>query len=102
LGAVVVIEESSFPAALRQWCRLVRQRPGSLLVAEVLALGFALVLAVPLGLLAGALATRADPPELSLAAALTLRVLLGVLGAVVLAYLLVANVFVYLHLRYER
>src|SRR5207302_519593 len=102
LGGVVVIEQASFLKALGQWGRLVRQRRGPLLLAEGLALGFALVVAVPLALLAAALLTRAVPSEHALATDLTLRVLFGLLGSVILAYLLVANVFIYLHLRYER
>jgi hypothetical protein len=102
LGALVAIEQGSFIKALGLWGRLVRQRRGPLLLAEGLALGFALVVAVPLALLAAGLLSRGVPAEHALATELTLRVLLGLLGSVVLAYLLVANVFIYLHLRYER
>src|SRR5205823_1732317 len=83
LGTVVVVEGGTYAMALAQWWRFVRQKPGRLLLAEGLALGTGLVLAVPLGLLLGALATRWPGTEFGLATALTLRVLAGLLGSVV-------------------
>jgi hypothetical protein len=102
LGALVVVEQYTFPKALREWARLVWQKPGRLVLAEGLALGVGLVIAAPLGLLVSVLATRLAGAEFALAATLTQRVLLGLLGSVVLGYLVVANVFIYLNLRYER
>ena len=102
LGALVVVEGCSFLSALRRWCRLVWQRPGRLLLAEALALGVALLLAVPLGLLMTALTTRTPDSDFALANTLVWRSLAGLFGSVVLAYLVVANVFIYLHLHYER
>jgi hypothetical protein len=102
LAALLVVEECSFLSALRQWGGLVRRRLARLLLAEGLALGMALLLAAPLALLAAALASRPIEPDLDLAARLTQRALYGLAGSVVLAYLAVANVFIYLHLRYER
>ncbi len=102
LAALLVVEECSFVSALRQWCRLVRNQLGKLLLAEMLALGVGLLLAAPLALLAFALGTRPSEPEHALAVESTCRVLYGLLGSVVLAYLVVANVFIYLNLRYER
>jgi hypothetical protein len=102
LGAVVAVERCSFVSALLQWGRLVWQRPARLIVAEGLVLGVGLLLAVPLALLVVALGSRPTGP-LSADALLVTRYLLGgLLGSVVLAYLVVANVFVYLNVRYER
>jgi hypothetical protein len=102
LGAVVVVEQCSFLSALRQWGRLVWQCPGRLFLAEGLVLGVGLLLALPLGLLVYALSTRPIPADFAVAATLTQCILGGLLGSVVLAYVVVANVFVYLKLRYER
>lgn len=101
-AALVVIEEVSFRRGLGQWLRLVRGQFHRLLLAEGLAVVFAALLAVPLLLVLGLLATRGDgaPAQAELLAA-TRTFLLGVAAAVPLAYLLVANVFIYLKLRYE-
>jgi hypothetical protein len=102
LGAVVVVEDASILSALGQWCRLVRQRAGRLLLAEALAVGVGLVIVAPLALLAAALLTRLSAPEFAATAAITQNVLCGLIASVGLAYLVVANVFIYLNLRYER
>jgi hypothetical protein len=100
LATVFVVEQGRAGSGLGQWLRLA-WRPGRLLLAEGLALGVGLLLAAPLALLVAALASRSDPPELALASAMSQGVLYGLIGAVFLAYLVVANVFIYLHLRYD-
>lgn len=96
-ATLLVVEELSFVRGLAAWLRLVRARFGRLLLAETLALILAMLLSLPLQVLTRLVATGAEdaPGE---AALLVLRV---TLAAVPAAYLLVANVFIYLKLRYE-
>jgi hypothetical protein len=101
VGALLVVEDCSVLAGLWQWLKLVRQGPGRLLVAEGMALGIALVLALPLLVLLAVLHTWTPDPVVALAVELTRAVVAGLALALPLAYLLVANVFIYLNLRYE-
>ena len=71
-----------------------------LLLAEVLALGIGLVIAGPLGLLGLLVSGRGETVGVE-GVAVTRAVLLGLLTGVFLAYLVVANVFIYLNLRYD-
>jgi hypothetical protein len=99
LGPVLVVEHCSLGAGVARWARLLRAKGTRLLFAEGLALAVGLVLVAPILLLVW-LAVPANPPEeLALTADLTKAVLFGLGGAALLAYLLVANVFLYLHLR---
>jgi hypothetical protein len=96
---VVVVEECSAPQALRQWWALLRQHPGRVVVYEGLALALAAVLALPLllAVAAAGAAVGATGP----AAAATLAVLGGLALTPALAVLAVANVHIYVNLRYE-
>ncbi len=99
LTPVVVVEECPASQALRQWWALLRQHPGRVVVYEGLALVWALALALPLLLavaVAAGLVGTAAP-----AAAATLAVLTGLALAPALAFLAVANVCLYVNLRYE-
>jgi hypothetical protein len=100
LAPVIVIEQTSLDGGLEHWLRLIRQHPGSVLLYELLAVGvglaLALVAALPLLLLGQPFDER-----LSVTAATTRNVLLGLPAASLVAYLTVANVFIYLNLRYE-
>jgi hypothetical protein len=101
LAALVVVESGSVVSALGQWLALAWRKPARLLLAEGLAVGLALLVAGPLLLLGSALLTRTDGAEFALAGEITRRVLFGTLASVALAYLVVANVFIYLNLRYD-
>ena len=100
LAPIVVVEEASVATGLSHWLRLLRQHPGSVLLYEGLAVGIglaiALVPALPLLFLG-----QVGDDQLSLTAATTRNVLLGLPAAFLFAYLTVANVFIYLNLRYE-
>jgi len=96
LGALLVVEEASFAPALARWLSLIWRKGRRILLAELLALGIGLLLAAPLALLGLLLASRFGGSEASLAGAITLSVLLGLLSSLLLAYLVVANVFIYL------
>jgi hypothetical protein len=101
LGPLIVVEGCSALSCLARWRALLRQHLGRLLLAESLAVGIAGLLSVPLALILFALWT-VHPIEPAALAHNVLRVmLLGVTGALVFSYLIVANVFIYLHLRYE-
>jgi hypothetical protein len=66
-----------------------------------LALGIALVLAMPLALLLAILWTWQPAPTFGLAVDMTRAVIGGLMLAFPVAYILVANVFIYLNLRYD-
>jgi hypothetical protein len=101
MGALIAVESGSFLSALGQWLALVWKKGRRLLLAEGLAVGLCGVIAVPLALVGAAVLTRFDGTEFSLAVSIARSVLLGLLASGVLAYLVVANVFIYLNLRYE-
>jgi hypothetical protein len=100
LAPVMVVEEVGVEAGLAHWWRLLREHPGSVLLYEVLAVGVGLAVALVPALPLLFLGQPADD-RLSLAAATTRNVLLGLPAALLFAYVTVANVFIYLHLRYE-
>jgi hypothetical protein len=100
LAPIMVVENASVEGGLSHWWRLLRQHPGSVLLYQVLAAGIGLVLAVVSALPLWFISQPADGP-LSLTATATRNVLLGLPVALLFAYLTVANVFIYLHLRYE-
>ena len=97
LASILVVERCSFHSGLFQWFRLVRQYGGQLVFAETLAITFAALLTLPLVGIA-AIVAWAYPPG---ANGWMPCVLGGLAAAVPIAYVLVANVFIYLKLRYE-
>ena len=112
LGPAIVVEESSWIAGIREWRQLVREHFGRVLVYEGLALMLGLAVALPLtAAVSLALVGRPDlipawPVHetygenwitggvMAALESLTLAPLLAVIG--------VANVFIYLNLRYEQ
>jgi hypothetical protein len=101
LGPLLVVEECSVLGGLTRWRALLRQHLGRLLLAESLAIGIAGLLSVPLGLILLGLWTIHPIEPAELAVNVLRTVLAGIAAALVLSYLVVANVFIYLHLRYE-
>ena len=93
-----MIEETSAFGALRAWLAILRQHLGRIYLYEALALAIAGVLTLPL-LIPIALASGAAHSHFAERA--TLQVLAGVACTPMLAYIFVANVFIYLNLRYE-
>jgi hypothetical protein len=100
LGPVLIVEECSVGAALRQWGGLLRRHLGRVLMYEYLALVLAALAALPL-LIPVELATLILGPEVAAAAYEAVWLLRGLALTPGVAYLLVANVFIYLALRYE-
>jgi hypothetical protein len=103
LAPILIIEEASVPRALMQWLQLLRQHPNQVFLYEAMALAVAFVVALPF-VLPVEWAASATPEEgmPALATAAVLWLLRGLAFTPALAYLIVSNVFIYLHLRYEQ
>jgi hypothetical protein len=101
LAPVLVVEDCRVITGLRQWLRLVQQDTGRVVLYEALAIGLALVIALPLSFPLLATALLYNGPSMWVAATFTRIVLGGLVLTPVFAYMLVANVFIYLNLRYE-
>jgi hypothetical protein len=102
LGPLLVVEDCSAWAGLARWLALVRDNLRRLLLAECLAAGIACLIGLPAALLLAAVWT-ARPAEPLLATVHVARsALTGLAAGWALAYLVVANVFLYLHFRYDR
>ncbi len=100
LGPLLVIEEYSIARSLREWLGMLRRHLGRIYLYEALAFTLATVLALPMLLLVGVAAySVGDAP--SPVERITLLVLAGLALTPLIAYLIVANVFIYLNLRYE-
>jgi hypothetical protein len=102
LGPILVVEECGVASAVGQWYRLIRRHLSRVFLYEALAAALGLVMSIPFllpVLLAGWLSLR----EYSLVVITesTLYILAGLAFTPLIAYLIVANVFIYLNLRYE-
>ena len=102
LPPIFVVEGSSLLRGLRQWLTLLRQHLGRVFLYQVLAMGLGMVLTAPfLLLIAPMFLPMFQPPEpLYEVASRTRFVLLGLACGPLLTYWIVANVFIYLNLRY--
>ena len=101
LPPILVVENCSVGAALSQWLRLLRLDLGRVFLYEALALGLGLAATLLLALPWFALFSYQPQLELQPAVRFTRMVLAGLALAPLLAYLVVANVFIYINLRYE-
>jgi hypothetical protein len=102
LPPILVVEGCSVLKALEHWLRLLRQELGRVFLYEALALGLGAAATLLLALPLLALYARPPDPRLDQAMTFTRCVLTGLALAPLLAYAVVANVFIYLNLRYER
>jgi hypothetical protein len=100
LGPLLVVEDCSFVQALGRWGRLLLGNLGRVFLFEALAVGVGLALALPCAVLLVPLWLLYIDPRLALAALCARGLLAGMAAALQLVYLLVANVFLYLHLRF--
>jgi len=98
LAPILVVEECSVFQALRTWRGLLRQHFRSVLAYEVIAAAVAAAITLPFAL--PLLLGGSFVPEAA-AASVTRAALWGFLLALPAAYLIVANVFIYLNVRYE-
>ncbi len=103
LPPILVVEDCSVGKALLLWYRLLREDIGRVFLYEALALGLGLAATLLLALpwLALFLYEPVEFPQLLPAIAFTRWVLAGLALAPLLAYLMVANVFIYINIRYE-
>jgi hypothetical protein len=102
LAPLVVIEEGSVVQTLAQWWALLRRYPTRVFLYEALAAALAGVAALPF--LLPVLLAYGRPPLTDTAmviAEATLALLTGLALTPLIAYLIVANVFIFLNLRYE-
>lgn len=100
LGPLLVIEELSILRSLREWLGMLRRHVGRIYLYEALALTLATVVALPMLLLV-VVAAHSVGDSMGLVERIALWVLGGVALTPMIAYLTVANVFIYLNLRYE-
>ena len=100
MGPTLVVEEYSIAKGLREWLGMLRQHLGRIYLYQAVAFAFAAIMTLPL-LGPVLLASWLAPHPLSLGESVTFYLLLGVSLTPMLAYLLVAHVFIYLNLRYE-
>jgi len=103
LAPIVVIEECSAGRALGQWLEFVRSHRTRVFVYEALAGAVGIVASLPL-LLPVAVTAWLTPLDTSHGAVrhATLVLMAGVALTPFVAYVMVANVFIYLNLRYEQ
>ncbi len=101
LPPILVVEDCSIGQALRQWLRLLNKDMGRVFLYEALALGLGLSATLLLALPWLALVAYTPDVRLATAAMFTRWVLAGLAAAPLLGYLMVANVFIYINLRYE-
>jgi len=103
LPPILVVEDCSVGKALRLWFRLLREDIGRVFLYEALALGLGLAATLLLALpwLALFLYEPVEFSQLLPAIAFTRWVLAGLALAPLMAYLMVANVFIYINIRYE-
>jgi hypothetical protein len=99
---VLVVEECSIGKGLRQWFVLLRRHLGRVLLYQTMAVGMGVLVTAPfLALIVPLFLPTFHPPyQLSEVAAATRFFLVGLAFAPMLTYWIVANVFIYLNLRY--
>lgn len=100
LGPLLVVEGCSAVRGIREWIELVLGHLGRVFLFEALALCIGLAMTLPCAALLIPLHWIYVDSHLELAAVCTRNLLAGLAGALLLAYMIVANVFIYLHLRY--
>jgi hypothetical protein len=101
LPALLAVENCSVASALVQWLRLLQRDLGRVFLYEALAVGVGLVATLPLLFPLLAFPGHDFGRRLDMAVLVTRTVLTCLAFAPLFAYLMVANVFIYLNLRYE-
>ncbi|HVS36746.1 MAG TPA: hypothetical protein VMS17_14390, partial [Gemmataceae bacterium] len=101
LPPIFVVERCSIGRALSQWLHLLKTDLGRVFLNEALALGLGLAATLLLALPWLALVAYTADPRVATAVTLTRGVLAGLAAAPLLGYLMVANLFIYINLRYE-
>ncbi len=101
LAPLLVVEECSLVTAVGRWALLLREHLGRAFLFEALALGIGIGLALPCAALLVPLQSLYVDPRLALAFICARNLLAGLAAGLLLAYVMVANVFIYLHLHYS-
>lgn len=111
LTPAIVVEESSWLAGIREWRQLIRDHFGRIVVYEGLTILLGIAISLPLSLAVGLAMTGAPRlwphwpvggvPETNWLAGGVEAAMHGLTAAPLLALLAVANVFIYMNLRYE-
>ena len=103
MGPIFIVEDFSIWQGLSEWINMLRQHIGRIYLYQAIAFTFAAVMTLPLVLpilLAFGFA-GSNPHTLSLGETVPFFLLVGIALTPMLAYLVVAHVFIYLNLRYE-
>jgi hypothetical protein len=98
---VLVVEDCSIITALGDWLRLIRRHTGRVLIYEGLAIAFGILISLPFAVPV-ALAIGNYPLPDNPAMAMARHGIYGLTLAPALAFLSVANMFIYLNVRYEQ
>jgi hypothetical protein len=101
LAPILAVEGSSIGTALLQWLRLVRRQLGRAFVYEALAFGMGLIITLPLFVPMVTLDKIYKIERMQHAIQAARIVLTAMAIGPLFAYMAVANVFIYLNLRYE-
>ncbi len=104
LGPIIIVEKCSLGQALLQWTRMVWRYLSRLFLYEALVASMALIACLPFLIPVGLAAMNTHHQGLldNIASRLVLWLLSGLALTPALAYLTVANVYIYLHLRYDQ
>jgi hypothetical protein len=100
LAPLLVVERCSIVGAVVRWLSLLRRHLGRVFLFEALAVGFAIVMTLPFVALWVPLRGMYVPERLILAWVCARNLLAGIVGGLFMAYVIVANLFIYLHLHY--
>ena len=103
MGPILIVEDLSIGQGIREWLGMLRQHLGRIYLYQALAFAFAAVMTLPLvaPILLASGFVGGNPHPLSLSESVSFNLLVGIALTPMLAYLLVAHVFIYLNLRYE-
>jgi hypothetical protein len=103
MGPIFIVEDYSIGRGLREWANMLRQYLIRIYLYQAIAFAFAAVVTLPLvvPVLVAFGFADGNARALSLGESVALYMLFGVAFTPMLAYLLVAHVFIYLNLRYE-
>lgn len=100
LSPILVVQDYGVLGGVREWWRLLRQHLGRIFLYEALATTLAAIFTVPLLIPIGIASWSMGDHQPQVVEA-TVTVLRGIALTPLIAYLLVANVFIYLNLRFE-
>lgn len=101
VAPILVVEEGSVTDAIREWRALIREHRLRVFLYEGLAFAFGLVTMLPLAIPFYLALSHGPGIAPNMVGVSTIRAIGGLVAGPLIAFLAVANVFVYLNLRYE-